>query len=278
MIHCWNLNLELLKQNDNYLFSLRILLGEKNNQEPFVSKFTICLPLQLIIILWKNLFTGWFLHRLTTPSLFRWMTELFLLSFLISFCCEDYPFPIPFLFHGLCTLVRSAPYYDMLVPVNLCIVIRICAGAAAWLSAKVALEGGNTELVIACPASSLHYRPAQLPLWLSAPSKCAHLLLQESLLTCTLSTCCNHILGRNRCAPSESHPSVTSMSCSAMLGPHVHGSLGAHHAKPGKDRLLPPKRVAGRKQSVSGKSLTHFEGESDTKWYIYLKQVSCFPL
>lgn len=134
------------------------------------------------------------------------MTELFLLSFLISFCCEDYPFPIPFPFHGLCTLVRSAPYYGMLVPMNLCIVIRICAGAAAWLSAKVALEGGNTELVIACPASSLHYRPAQLPLWLSAPSKCAHLLLQESLLTCTLSTCCNHILGRNRCAPSESHP------------------------------------------------------------------------
>lgn len=133
---------------------------------------------------------------------------------------------------------------------------------------KVALEGGNTVLLIACPASSLHYRPAQLPLCLSAPGKCTHLLLRETLLMCTSRTCCNHILGRNQCAPSAYLiPSTSSVFCSEMLRPRVCSCLGACHAKAGKDRLLPSgvSDHSGGRQSVSGKKLTHFDGESGTK-------------
>lgn len=131
---------------------------------------------------------------------------------------------------------------------------------------KVALEGGNTLLLIACPVSFVHCRPAQLPLCLSAPRKRTHLLLCESLWTCTLDICCNCILDRNQCAPSAYLiPSTSSMSCSAMLGPHVCSCVGACHAKAGKGRLLPSEesqisQVEG-KVFLEKKKIIHFESK-----------------
>lgn len=134
---------------------------------------------------------------------------------------------------------------------------------------KVTLEDHHATLLVACLASSLQCRPAQLPLCLSAPSKCTDRSLQSLLCCAPQVPARNHILGRDQCAPSVYLiPSTSFVACSSNAGSSSVQLSWSTSCKSRKAQAAAFQRAldqSGGRQSISGKNLTHFGGILGTK-------------